>query len=421
MISKGADNSGGANPMAKVMSLVAALCAGADSIDDTGRLRHGAMPALFSGIRAPSTLGTFLRMFTHGHTLQLHAAHRKFLARLAARTPLLPGAADLAFVDIDSTHKRVYGRAKQGAQVGRFKGIRTLHPLLATISTPTARPVIAAVRLRQGRSADVRGAPKLIAETIATAREAGCSRTLLVRGDSKFYNADVIAACRRRGARFSVVTGTNPSVRKAIAGIGDDAWQQISHPTGVVVPDTGEVIYDADIAEIPAYTAFTGRKKAEQVTARLIVRRVRDLAKPAIVGEQGELFPVWRYHPVFTDNPAPLVEAEAQHRQHAIVEQAIADGKSGPLAHLPSAHFNANAAWLILWAITHNLLRAAGTLASLFHAKASTAGLRGHLIHVPARIARSGRRVKLHLPQRWPWQGAWTQLFDTVHAPPETG
>uniref|UniRef100_UPI00052550A2 transposase n=1 Tax=Streptomyces sp. NRRL F-6674 TaxID=1463877 RepID=UPI00052550A2 len=100
-------------------------------------------------------------------------------------------------------------------------------------------------------------------------------------------------------------------------------------------------------------------------------------------------------------------------------EQVIADGKAGPLAHLPSGKFNANAAWLILWAMAYNLLRAAGSLASAFHAKATTTTLRTHLIHVPARIARSARRLTLHLPRRWPWQHAWTQLFATLHPPPE--
>ena len=155
------------------------------------------MPQLFDQVRAPSTLGTFLRSFTHGHALQLHAAHRRFLAELAAHTPLLPDAAQVAFIDIDSTHKRVFGPAKQGAQVGRFKGIRTLHPLLATVCTPTARPVIAAVRLRQGKSADSRGAERFVTETLATAAEAGCTGIRVLRADSQFYNADVVAACRR--------------------------------------------------------------------------------------------------------------------------------------------------------------------------------------------------------------------------------
>jgi hypothetical protein len=414
-----AGNSGGANPGSKVMSLVAAMCAGADSIEDADRLRHGAMPQLFGGIRAPSTLGTFLRSFTHGHALQLHAVHRTFLRRLAARTPLLPDAGQVAFIDVDSTHKRVFGPAKQGAQVGRFKGVRTLHPLLATICTPISRPVIAAVRLRQGKSADSRGAGRLVTEALAGAVEAGCTGIRVLRADSQFYNADVVAACRRAGTSFSVTTGMNPSIKRAIAALPEGAWTPIRYPRAVVDPDTGELISDAEVAEVPAYTAFTGRKKAEQVTARLIVRRVRDLATSATVGEQGELFPVWRYHPFFTDSPFETLQAERQHRHHAVIEQVIADGKAGPLAHLPSGTFNANAAWLILWAMSYNLLRAAGALASVFHAKATTATIRAHLIHLPARIARSARRLTLRLPRRWPWQDAWTQLFDTVHRPPE--
>jgi hypothetical protein len=417
----GGRNGAGAAAEAKVTSIVAGMAAGADSIDDLAVLRHGAMPAVFAGLRAPSTLGTFLRTFTHGHALQLHSVHRRFLVNLAARTPLLPGAQTMAFIDVDSTHKRVYGRAKQGAEYGRFKGIRTLHPLLATICTPTARPVIAAVRMRRGTAADYRGAPKLVAEALATAREAGCTGMRLLRADSKFYSAEVVAACHRAGARFSITTGMNPSIKRAILSIPNQAWQQISYPNAVEDPDTGQLISDAEVAEIPAYTAFTSRHTSERVTARLIVRRVRDLAKPAVVGDQGELFPVWRYHPFFTDSPAPTLTAEQEHRHHAVVEQVIADSKAGALAHLPSGHFHANAAWLTLWAITYNLLRATGTLTSTFHAKATTATIRAHLIHIPARIARSARRITLHLPVNWPWQQAWTHLFDTVHGPPLTG
>ncbi|MET8539011.1 IS1380 family transposase, partial [Streptomyces sp. NPDC005065] len=333
-------------------------------------------------------------------------------------TPLLPGAGEKAFIDVDSTHKRVYGRAKQGAEYGRFKGIRTLHPLLATVCTPHAQPVIAGVRMRRGKAADSRGAPKFVSEALATAREAGCTGTRILRADSQFYNAGVIAACRRAGAHFSLTTGMNPSIKRAVLGIPDDAWQHINYPTAVPDPATGELISDAEVAEIPQYTAFASRKKSERVTARLIVRRVRDLAKPAVVGEQGELFPVWRYHPFFTDQPAATLQAEREHRHHAVVEQVIADSKAGALAHLPSGHFHANAAWLTLWAMTYNLLRATGSLTSAFHAKATTATIRTHLVQVPARIARSARRITLHLPHNWPWQHAWTHLFDTVHDPP---
>jgi hypothetical protein len=210
----------------------------------------------------------------------------------------------------------------------------------------------------------------------------------------------------------------NPSIKRAVHSIPHHAWRQITYPTAVSDPETGELISDAEVAEIPTYTAFTSRKKSEHVTARLIVRRVRDLAKPAAVGEQGELFPAWRYHPFFTDQPAATLQAEREHRHHAVVEQVIADSKAGALAHLPSGHFHANAAWLTLWAMTYNLLRAAGALTSAFHAKATTATLRAHLVQVPARIARPARRIILHLPHNWPWQHAWIRLFDTAHGPP---
>ncbi|MFJ1708505.1 transposase [Kitasatospora sp. NPDC088346] len=214
---EGTGSGAGANPAAKVMTLVAAMCAGADSIDDTDRLRHGATERLFGGVRAPSTLGTFLRAFTHGHNRQLHAVQRDFLARLARATPLLPGVDQVAFVDIDPTHRRVYGRAKQGAEVGRFKGVRTLYPILATLSTPLARPVIAAVRLRWGKAADARGAGSFTAEALAATGQAGASGTVIVRADSQFYNADVVAACRRANARFSVTVRMNPHVAAAIS------------------------------------------------------------------------------------------------------------------------------------------------------------------------------------------------------------
>ncbi|WP_406100969.1 hypothetical protein OG698_01760 [Streptomyces sp. NBC_01003] len=109
---EGAVNSGGADPAAKVTSPVAAMCAGADGIEDADRLRRGAMPGAYTHVRAPSTLGTFLRSFTHGRALQLHRVHRQ-LTQLTSHTPLLPGVRQVAFIDIDSTHRRVFGRANE--------------------------------------------------------------------------------------------------------------------------------------------------------------------------------------------------------------------------------------------------------------------------------------------------------------------
>ena len=228
---------------------------------------------------------------------------------------------------------------------------------------------------------------------------------IVVRLDSAFYNAAVIGAIRRGGARFSVTVPMNASIRAAIAAIGEDAWTPIRYPRAIWDDQLGAWISDAEVAEI-RYTAFAS-KKGQAVTARLIVRRVRDLNKQAGAG-QDELFPIWRYHAVFTDSPFELVQAEGQHRDHAVVEQVFADVTSGPLAHMPSGVFAANAAWLSIAAMAHNLLRAAGALASLPFAKARAATIRRDLIAVAARTARHGRgHLTLHLPEGWHREHEW--------------
>jgi hypothetical protein len=181
----------------------------------------------------------------------------------------------------------------------------------------------------------------------------------------------------------------------------------------VLDPDTGALISDAEVAET-TFTAFASTN--HPVIARLIVRRVRDRARLE------ELFPVWRYHPFLTNSLEPTAQADITHRQHAIIETTFADLIDGPLAHLPSGRFAANSAWVICAAITHNLLRAAGTLASPAHARARGATLRRDLISVPARISRPQRRRILHLPAHWPWADPWTALWAAVFAtgPPAT-
>jgi hypothetical protein len=106
------------------------------------------------------------------------------------------------------------------------------------------------------------------------------------------------------------------------------------------------------------------------------------------------------HHAVFTDSPFQLVQAESQHRGHAVVEQVFADLIDGPLAHLPSSRFNANAAWLQLAVTAHAFTRALGTLASARHAKARGATIREELIQVAGRLARSGPRPDHLAPAR---------------------
>jgi Transposase DDE domain group 1 len=284
------------------------------------------------------------------------------------------------------------------------------------VSTPLSAPVIAATRLRGGNAASARGAASLAARAIGTARACGCTGLLIVRLDPAYYNAAVIGAVRRADARFSVTAPMNSSIGAAIASIGEDAWTPIRYPRAIWDDQLQAWISDAEVAEAE-YTAFAS-KKGQAVTARLVVRRVRDLTKKAADG-QDELFPAWRYHAVLTDSPFELVQAEGQHRDHAIAEQVFADVTSGPLAHMPSGVLTANAAWLSITAMARNLVRAAGALASLPFAKARAATIRRDLIAVAARTARHGRgHLTLHLPEGWHRQHEWLNLLAAANGPP---
>lgn len=415
----------GVNAPVKVAGIVAGMLAGADSIEDLDVLRHGGMGKVFTGVRAPSTFGSFLRSLSWGNVRQLEKAGRELLAALAAHTPLLPGAEQIAFLDVDSMQRRTYGYAKQGSGFGHTKiagksvMVRGLNVLMSTVSTPLAAPVVTGTRLRGGKAGSARGAESFLRESITAARAAGAGRAdgiLVARGDSAFYAAGVVAACRDNGVYFSVTAKMDSKIKAAIHAIGESAWIGVKYPHAVFDEEAGRWVGDAEIAEI-GYTAFTS-KKGRAVTARLIVRRVKRL-NPASSQGQDELFSTYRYHAIFTDSPFTLAQAEEQHRDHAIMEQVNADLIDGPLAHMPSGVFTANAAWLTLAAIAHNLLRATGCLAGAFHAKARGATLRRHLIAVPARLARHGHgHLTVHLPEHWRWQAAWMNAFDHLHQPP---
>jgi hypothetical protein len=412
--------SAGVNPVGKVASIIAGMAAGADSIDDLQVIRSGGNKRVFDQVYAPATLGQFLREFTHGHSLQLASVARAHLVGLTQRTNLLPGIEQQAFIDIDSLLRPVYGHAKQGASFGHTKISgkqvlrRGLSPLATTISTPQAAPVMAGIRLRAGRAGSGKGAASMVREAIGTARAAGATGEILVRGDSAYGNSAVVRACAKAGVRFSVVLTKNRAVTRAIGAIPDHAWTPVIYPGAVLDPDTGELISDAEVAETE-FTAFASTE--HPVTARLVVRRVRDRAKTE------ELFPVWRHHPFFTDSLEPTVDADLTHRRHAIIETVFADLIDGPLAHVPSGRFAANSAWVLCAMIAYNLLRAVDSLDPHRPAAARGATLRRHIVHVPARLARPQRRPVLHLPAHWPWAdrwlAIWTGVFGNANAPPQ--
>jgi hypothetical protein len=204
-----------------------------------------------------------------------------------------------------------------------------------------------------------------------------------VRADSGFWSAKTIKACRRHRIRYSITVRQTKPIRQAIATIPEDAWVDIVYPEGGL----------AQVAE----TRHQGD--------RLIVRRTR------LVGQQAELFPNWRYHAFVTDRVGTTVWLDADHRRHAVVELCIRDLKGGVgLRHHPSGKFAANAAWLLIATLAHNLLRwvaaiGLGARGELVVAKS----LRRTLLALPGRITRSARRWRLHLPAGWPW-APWFEL-----------
>jgi len=407
-----------ASASAKTAAVIGGMLAGADSIDDLDLLRHGGMSKLFTGVRAPSTLGTFLRCFTHGHVQQLDKINTGMLTGLTTRVPgLLAGgeAAGIAFLDVDDTVREVHGYAKQGAAFGYSK-VRGLNIQLAAISTPTAAPVIAQARLRKGNTASAAGCGRLLAQAIATARAAGVAGRVLARADSAYYGWAFVGTAIRHKAWFSVTARMNPAVVKAIASIDEDAWRAIEYPNAVYDEAEQRWVSDAEVAEID-FVAFTGRRKNQHVPCRLVVRRVKRLQPLASDGtEQGELFATYRHHAFITNSTLSVVDADQRHRDHALVEQVIAELKDNALAHLPSGKYAANAAWVSCAVIAFNIARAAAVAANMRTARWAT--LREKIIKVPARIANTSRRLDLHLPEHWPWARSWELLWSVATSPP---
>lgn len=373
-----------ANSGVKALTVIGSALAGGDCIDDVAVLRSGAAPQLFDQVRAPSTIGTWLRAFAWFAVRQLDRVTRELLARAWAAGLGPDLGADLT-IDVDSTVCETYGLAKQGATTFSYLKVRGYHPLIASLADTGE---LLHTRLRGGNATSGRGAGSFVTETISRVRGAGAQGQLTLRADSGFYAREVVTACRRADVRFSLTARRNPAIRTAIAAIPDDAWTPIPYWI-----DGG-----ADVAET-RYTCFAGDRR-HQVQVRLIVRRVRPTP-----GSQLAMDVVFDHHAIVTDRTGPLLAVEADHRRHAVVEHVIDDlNHHAGLAHLPSGRFAANAAWLTLVGIAYNLARWTATAAGL--GPVTTATVRRTLIAVPGRLVHSARRLHLRLPTHWPWHDA---------------
>ena len=383
------DAPGRANTGDKMMTLVASALAGGDCIDDADVLRTGGTACTLGGtVKAPSTLGTFLRSFRWGHVRQLDRVSRELLARAWA-AGAGPGDGPL-IIDIDSTICETYGLGKEGARHHGYTGQRGYHPLLA-VAAGTGEVLMA--RLREGRANTARGAAHFLQETISRVRYAGAKGQLTVRADSGFYSHGVVQVCRKTDVRFSITVRLSQSLRDVIEAIPEPDWRPIPYWMEGA----------ADVAETE-YTPFQSQPGAAPV--RLIVRRVKPTP-----GTQLALFANYSYHAFITDRQGDTLALEADHRRHAEIENAIRDLKYGVgLNHLPSGRFPANGAWLAVQVMAHNLARWTQRI-TLGETVATTKTLRRRFLSLAGRITRKARQLTLHLPRRWPWK---TQLLSAL-------
>jgi hypothetical protein len=381
-----AGRAGSGHEGAKVMTLVSAMVLGADCIDDIDVLRAGRTAAVVGHrVMAPSTIGTFLRSFTFGHVRQLDRLLGQALGR-AWHAGAGPGEGRLV-VDVDSFVGEVFGTNKQGAAFG-YTRVRGYHPILATRADTGE---VIQIRLRTGSANTSRGMGRFTDELIARVNRAGASGPKLLRADSGFWSKKIFDRLDGAGWQFSIGVRLQPAIRAAVEAIPEDAWVTLED-----YPETS-------IAQI-AETTHNDR--------RLIVRRVRTL------DNQGQLLPNWELFPFITNRTDALALVESEHRQHAQIELTIRDLKAQALAHFPSGHFFANAAWTVIAALAHNLLRQTQQLGLPTATIRTAPTIRRRLLTVPGRLVCTARRWALRLPARWPWADVFIEALTRIRALP---
>ena len=385
---------GAAHAGQKGMTLVSALLAGAEYIDDVDALRAGNTASIIGQhVAAPSTIGTFLRGFNWGNVRQLDAVIGEALAR-AWRAGAGPGDQPLT-VDVDSTICETYGLQKQGGSRFTYRKVRGYHPLLAAAA---GLGDVVHSRHRGGPAFSGRGAGSFVTETLNRVRAAGASGEVTFRMDSGFYATAVVTACLKGKAKFSITTRSSKSLHRVIGAIDKAEWTAIPY----------WLEGTADVAET-RFTPFSARAPRQEF--RLIVRRV--MPTP---GSQLALAGIgYTYHAFITNRAGAMLELEADHRRHAEVESVIRDLKYGvALNHMPSGKFGANGAWLGFNVLAHNLARWLTRLGQAQPEMLTTKTIRTRYLCLPGRLASSGRRRLLHLPTNWPWADRFLSMLERI-------
>lgn len=388
------DSSAGCLPGRKALTLVHSMIAGGDCIDDADVLRSGSSAVVLGHVvMAPSTLGTFLRGHTFGNVRQFDSVNTEALRRAwacgAGPDPTRP-----LVVDIDSTICQVYGHQKQGAAYGYTK-VRGYHPLLAFRADSEE---VLASRMRKGSANTARGMQRFLQELRGNLTHAGWTGKVVVRLDSGFFSKTVIEFCEKHGWEYSVTVKLTGPIRRLIEDIapnGDSCrWvPMLDYPTTGYC-EIGETFYD------------------DTYTRRLIVRRTM-----IIDTHNQALFPDWNHHAFLTNRTGNILDEDHHHRGHAVVELAIRDLKDNGLAHCPSGKFFANAAWLAITTLAHNLTRWTITIGTAKTSPITGATTRRKLITTPGRLSHSARKQTLHLPTNWPWATTFTTILNLLRTP----
>jgi hypothetical protein len=393
----------------KALALVAMLIAGGEFISDVDVLAAGSTLSRL-GYRwwSQSRLGEWLRSFDSSDIAGFADAVTEVTdtAWQAGLGPDLAAASesDPLIVDVDSTFTQTHGKFKDGTARRNYQGLHGYYPLLA-VEASTGQVI--AAKLRKG-NATMDSVAAFTKDTLNRSRRlAGNDTALVLRADSGFYLRDLFDSCVTHDVRFSVTVRQYTGVRDLITNINDDQWQPVRDRSDDAASD------QIDIAAIPF--EIKGRWDKNQargpIPCRLIVRRS---TTPADTGDpQMRLFDLVDHYAFVTDQPGDPETLWRRHKHRAVIETTFRDLKHGlGLNHYPSGNFEANAAWLHLNALAHNLLRTTNQLITPTPMVAKT--IRYRYLTIPGRITTGSRTTTLHLPANWPHQHHITTALTTI-------
>jgi hypothetical protein len=381
-----------------ICELAVMLADGGKCVSDLAAL--AGQPSLFGEMASVSTARRVM--------LALGAAELDGIrqARALARARAWRAGAAPAEVILDFDSTPVTAHSEKDGAAGHYKGGFGFHPLLASCE----REVMAGV-LRPGNAGANDAADHVTVLELALEQlpPAALDGPILARSDSAGASHAFAAACRETRIRFSLGYPIGEPVRQAILATAEAAW----------TPATDA---DGEAREGAWVTDLSGRVDlaAWPEGTRLICRRERPHpgAQLSFSDLDGHRFQCFITDQTGHDLPA----LEVRHRAHAVVEDRVRALKSMGLANLPFADFKANAAWLELALLAHDITVWTQQLClDGAHARCEPKRLRYRILHVAARLTRHARRLTLHLPADWPWSAALIRAFTRLEALPAYG